>query len=241
MRAEAAVVAEVSPNGGATRLTRLRSSAPLALRAAAGSVWLVGSAGGPVAGDRLTLRVGVGAGSALTVRSTAAMVVLGGGGEEDSSFHVEVEVGPGAVLRWLVEPAVATRGCRHRSTATIRLATGAALVWREELVAGRAGESPGRFDMRLDVEREDRPLLRQELHIGPGAAGWASPAVLGASKASGMVVVVDPAAGPVAGAPVGDHAAVLPLASGGAMVSATASGVVALRRALDEGMAQLGV
>lgn len=148
---------------------------------------------------------------------------------------------PGSVLRWLVEPAVATRGCRHRSTATIRLATGAVLVWREELVAGRAGESPGRFDMRLDVEREDRPLLRQELHIGPGAAGWASPAVLGASKASGMVVVVDPAAGPVAGAPVGDHAAVLPLASGGAMVSATASGVVALRRALDEGMAHLGV
>jgi hypothetical protein len=37
-------------------------------------------------------------------------------------------------LRWLPEPTIATAGCHHRAAARIRLAAGARLVWRDELV-----------------------------------------------------------------------------------------------------------
>ncbi len=233
LRSDASIVAERASGGSGTRLRRLSSSPPLALRAAAGSVWLVGTAAGPLGGDRLRLRVEVGAGAALTVRSTAATVVLGG----DSTLEVEVDVGPGGRLRWLPEPTVATARCRHRSSAVVRLDSGASLVWREELVAGRHGEAPGPFTSRLEVERDGRPLLRQELRVGEGAPGWSGPAVLGGAKAAGVVVVVEPAAGALPSTPAKQGAAVMALAGGGVVVSATAPGAASLRRALDEGTA----
>ena len=250
MRASAAVVAERPRGFGPTRLTRLRSSPPLALRAAAGSVWLVGTAAGPLGGDRLQLRVEVGAGACLTVRSTAAMVVLGAREGEESVLDVDVDVGPGGRLAWLPEAAVATAGCRHRSTAAVRLARGATLVWREELVAGRCGEGPGRYRSRLDVEVEGRPLLRQEMAVGDDAPGWAGPAVLGGAGAAGIVAAIGPPLGatppppptvagwrrPGAGPADGDRAAVLALGAGGVLVSAAADDAVALRRLLDGGL-----
>lgn len=233
-------MAERSTGGGYTLLRCLRSSPPLALRAAAGSVWLVGSAAGPLAGDRLRLVVSVGAGASLTVRSTAAMVVLGGSSVDESSLEVDVEVGPGAELRWLPEPTVATAGCRHRSTASVRLGAGAKLVWREELVLGRSGEGPGRFTSRLDVSGEGGILLRQAVTVGDGAPGWAGPAVLDGAKAGGTLLVVDPGLVVRPAPSLGHHAAVMPLAGGGAVVIAAAPGASALRLTLDQGAAALG-
>lgn len=234
MRADAAVVAERATEGGGTRLTRVRSAPPLGVRAAAGSVWLVGTAAGPLAGDRVRLRVEVGAGASLTVRSTAAMVVLGGPAPEGSELSIDVDVGPGAELRWLPEPTVATGRCRHRTSARVRLAVGATLVWREELVTGRHGEGPGRFTSRLDVESEGGPVFRQEVAVGQGAPGWAGPAVLGGAKASGTLVVIG--AG-LSGGLLDEQAAVMPLAAGGAVVSAVAADAATLRRVLDERLA----
>ncbi len=58
LRAGAVVVAGLGP-GGVTCLEVLRSAPPLALRFAAGSLWMVGTAAGPLPGDRLALRIRV--------------------------------------------------------------------------------------------------------------------------------------------------------------------------------------
>ncbi len=105
-------------------------------------------------------------------------------------------------------------------------------------MAGRHGEAPGGFTSRLDIERDDRPLLRQELGLGPVAPGWSGPAVLGGAKASGMVVVV--------GEGVGRSRAAAWASAGRSprhrrtVVAATAPGAARLRQALDEGTARLG-
>jgi urease accessory protein len=226
---------------GRTFLDELRSAPPLSLRHAGGSLWLVGTAAGPLAGDRVHLNVDVGPGARLSVRSTAASVVLGGPGVDTSRLDIEVEVASGAELQWLVEPTVATAGARHDVTTSIRLTAGARLVWREELVLGRHDEGPGALSSRIDILVDGRPALRQELRVGSGAPEWSGPAVLGRAKATGMVVVVDPtwSSRPRSGRSLGPDAAVLALPGGAAMVSAVASGAHELRCRLDRGLAVL--
>ncbi len=84
LRAGAKVVARLGP-GGDTRLEELRSSAPLALRRGAGALWMVGTAAGPLPGDRVSLSIDVGAEAMLTLRSTAAAVATVGSGSQRSS------------------------------------------------------------------------------------------------------------------------------------------------------------
>lgn len=76
--------------------------------------------------------------------------------------------------------------------------------------------------------------------MGPEAPGWSGPAVLGGATASGMVVVVGEGVGEIQGSGVGECGAIMPLATGGTVVAATAPGAARLRQALDEGMARLG-
>jgi urease accessory protein len=63
-------------------------------------------------------------------------------------------VATGGRLVWLPEPLVAAAGCHHVQLSTIEVGDGAELVWREELVAGRHGEGPGRLrqDTRLRLD-----------------------------------------------------------------------------------------
>ncbi len=240
--AEAGVVAGLAPGGG-TRLEELRSSPPLALRLAAGSLWMVGTAAGPLPGDRLALRIRVRSGASLTLRSVAATVALGGDGGERSELRVEADVEAGGELRWLPEPTVATSGCHHRASAHVRLAAGTRLEWRDELVLGRHGEGPGRLSSRIDVEAGGMPVVRQELQVGRDASGWQGPAVSGGAGAIGVVVVVEPGerreASLPAQASLGPEVAVLALAGQGAMVSAVAPDAPELRRRLDAGVAAL--
>jgi urease accessory protein len=205
---------------------------------------MLGTAAGPLAGDRLALRIEVRAGASLTMRSVAASVALGGAGDDHSELSVEVDVGAGATLRWLPEPTIATGGCHHRARASIRLADGARLVWREELILGRHGEGPGRLASRLDIEADGVPTVRQELRVGAGAPGYRGGAVVGGAEALGVVVVVGPGgrqnAVPPPDASLGAEVAVLALAGGGVMVSAVAPDAPELRRRLDAGLATLG-
>jgi urease accessory protein len=61
----------------------------------------------------------------------------------------------------------------------VSLALGATATWLDTLTLGRSGEQPGDLSQRLDVEVDGRPLLREELRVGPLAAGWDGAAVLG--------------------------------------------------------------
>jgi urease accessory protein len=233
-----AVVTAECDDAGRTRITRLRSDGPLAVREAGGrgdghdivTVYLVGAAAGPLGGDELSLDLTVAPGAQLALRSAATTLTLPGDGE--SRYTVRALVGAGGRLDFAPEPTVAVAGCRHRSVADVGLGPGAALRWRDELVLGRYGEPPGLFASRCDVTLDGRPLLRHELRIGD-AETYASRAVLADAGAAGTVVLAgaDLVKEPYAG----DDLTVLPLAGQGVLVSATAADAAALRRRLDHG------
>ncbi len=207
------------------------------LRSTPDALYLVGGAGGPLGGDELTLDVEVGGGARLAVRTAGASIALPGTGLEPSSVRMRVRVAPGGELRWLPEPVVAARGSRHRTEASIVLEHGARLVWREELVLGRHREPPGSVRTKVLVDLGGAPLLRHELALGPDHSDGGTPAVVGAARYVGSMLVVEPAwhaaPGPVL---LGPRAAVLPLTGPAVQVVALADDAVGLRRALDKGM-----
>ena len=240
MRARATLVAAVDGTG-VTRLARIRSEPPLVLRATAGAVYLVGAAGGPLGGDHLALDVEVGAGATLTVRTAAASVAQPGDGP--SVMRVTARVAPGGRLGWLPEPVVAARGCCHRLETTVTLDAGAMLEWREEIVLGRHGETAGSVLARFTADVDGAPLLRHELALGADHAEAAGPAVVGAARAVGSLLRVDPswAGSRPASRVLGPTAAVLSLAGPAAQVVAVDGDAVGLRRSLDAGRAWLAV
>ncbi|GAA0963487.1 urease accessory protein UreD [Actinocorallia libanotica] len=223
----AAVTAELGPYGR-TRLTRLRSDGPLALRETPDGLYLVGAAAGPVGGDRLRLEITVGAGASLRIRSVATAMALPGRGESVYTVDARVE----GYLDFAPEPTIAVRGCRHRAVSRIELGAEGDVRWLEELVLGRHREEPGRHVGRIDVTRLGVPLLRHELRLDASAR---SRAVLGGARAVGSLVRTAATAGPHAE----DGLTVLPLAAGGTLASAVAPDSAALRRLLrraEEGL-----
>ncbi|MFD7511366.1 urease accessory protein UreD, partial [Streptomyces sp. NPDC059853] len=182
--ARAAITA--APGG---RLPVLAGEGPLALRRTRApepgwaQVTTVGAMSAPLGGDRLRLTVTVLPGAALRVTSAAATVALPGRDGTEARYDTVLTVGEGGILHWLPEPVISAAGSRLRTTTRIDLAAGARLVLREQLVLGRADEPAGRLTTRLTVRRAGRPLLDQELDIGPGAPGWDGGAVLGDHRA----------------------------------------------------------
>jgi urease accessory protein len=240
MRSSAHIVA-CADSAGRTILASLRGEAPLLPRRTHGSgdaveVHLVGGAAGPLGGDEFELRIEVGPGASLVVRTVAAMLALPGPAGASSRLSVRASVGTGATLRWLPEPTIAAARCHHVSHSTVDVDAGATVVWREELIAGRHGESPGRLRQQTIVRRAGAVLLHQELAIGPDADGWAGAAVLGGHRSAGSLVIVDPAwvdAGPPAAVVANESAARMSLAGPAVLCSAVAVDAPALRHALD--------
>lgn len=238
VRATAWVTAEA--NG---LLPRLRSQAPLVLRPTRDAVYLVSAAGGPVAGDLLDLRIEVHAGAALRLRTVAASLALPGLHGGESALSVTASVAKGGVLEYLPEPMVVADGARHTTDIQVGLASGAALVLRDETILGRHGESGGACRTRLRVDYGGRPLLRHEVAVDGTDEVSLGPAVLGGHRAHGTLLfaglsVRDPAAGvrvPGSAAtsrPCPD-VAVMPLAGPGVLVTALAADSLELRRLLD--------
>lgn len=233
---------------GATRISRLRSDPPMVLRPimAGGSepgwnlpgaarVSLASSAAGPVGGDQLQLDIDVGSGAGLVLRTVAATLALPGPHGFGSHTRTRIRVHEGATLVWLPEPVIAARGCDHRATTHIELATDARLLAREELILGRHGEPSGTIHQRLRVTQGGHPLHDQDLCFGDPVPGWDSSAVTGGRKVLGSTLVVDPVQDisteqqPSVDTDVG----VLPLAGDATLVTALADDTVALRRRVD--------
>ncbi|MFD3535373.1 urease accessory protein UreD [Streptomyces sp. NPDC058664] len=239
LRATARIAA--AADGG---LPLLVSDGPLALRRtrAAGPytrVTVVGAMSAPLGGDRLAVEAEVRDGARLLVDSAAATLALPGRSAEPAEYQVRITVGEEGVLRWLPEQLVSVDGSDLRTRTVVELAATARLVLREEQILGRHGEPPGTLLTRLTVRRAGHPLLDQELAFGPGApGGWDGGAVLGGHRATGQLLVVDPAFAekPVASQLLGEHAAVTPLAGPAALATAVAPDALALRRLLDEAL-----
>ena len=155
------------------------------------------SAGRPgrLAGIELDLRISVGAGAFLRVRTAAASIALPGPDGLESVLRITVDVGAGARLEYLPEPVVVSAGARHATIIRVTLAEGASLLLRDELLLGRHGEAGGAVRTELQVSYAGRPLLRQSLEVSGADAVAMGPAVLAGHRAVGTALWVDPAAG----------------------------------------------
>ncbi|MCB5181426.1 urease accessory protein UreD [Streptomyces antimicrobicus] len=244
LRATARIRAVADGRGG-TALPLLAGEGPLALRrtrstgaggAGGASVTLVGAMSAPLGGDHLAVEAELGPGARLTVGSAAATLALPGRDGAPARYGTRLVLAEGAALRWLPEPLVSVRRSDLRVHTRVELAPTARLLLREEQVLGRAGEEPGLLRSRLTVSLGGRPLLDQELACGPGApGGWDGPAGLAGHRALGQLLVVDPrfAEHPPPAGPLGDLAAVTPLAGPAVLVTALAPDALRLRAVLD--------
>ena len=212
------------------RLTRVRDAPPVAFRATPEAVYLVGTAASPVGDDQVSIDVQIGAGATLAIRSAASAIAWT---STNSSIEVNVSIGSSGSLDWRLQPLIASASCHFSHRSRVRLRGDASLYWAEEVVLGRHGEGPGCLDLRLDVDVDDAPLLRHQLLIGPDAPGWDGPALIGANRVIGFVLIAGAASRGVDHA-VGDGWAVMPLEGPGTLISAVAGDLPTLRAALAQ-------
>ena len=183
-----------------TRVVRLAATPPLAAkvldRPEGPELLLVGAAASLLEGDRLSIRLRLGPGATLNVRTAAATIAHPCPGGGSTAFDVDADVGPGARLAWLPEPLVACAGCSHAGRSRVRLHNGAVAVWSETVALGRTGEQPGDVALRLDADIDGLPLLRDGLRAGPSTPGWDGPAVLAGARHAGTVALLGTPARP---------------------------------------------
>ena len=247
----AAAIEAVADQDGVTRLPVLSSQVPLVLRRTPSAVYLVGGAAGPIGGDDLSLRISVGAGAFLRLRTVAASIALPGLDGHESVLRVSVTVAAGGRLEYLPEPVVVTTEARHATLVSVALAAGASLMLRDELLLGRHGEAGGAGRTVLRVDYAGRPLLRQSLAVSGTDPASLGPAMLSGHRAVGSLLLVNHSGtgadgtGTSAGAGgtgtvsyaagmgrATPEMAVMPLAGPGVLVTALARDAVTLRRKL---------
>jgi urease accessory protein len=237
-----------------SQITALRSQAPLMPHAAIAKerepwaahacdfvrVCMAAGAAGPVGGDHLRLDVHVGAGSSLVLTEASATLLFPGRDAARSHTDIRITVDAGATLIWLPEPVIAVRDCHHLNDVQVSMAADARLLIREEVLLGRHDEPGGRVQQQTQVTRAGSPLYSQDLQAG--TATGATPVVAAANRAVGSILVVDPAQNdePQESLDLSELSALMPLASGGTLISALAMDGFELRTRLSAGLQALG-
>jgi urease accessory protein len=140
---------------------------------------MVGSGASPVGDDHIRVRVEVGEGLDVTVRSVAATVVYAARGA-GTRWDTDIQVGSGARLDWRVEPVILTEHARHRATTTVRTASDAVVRVDDVVVLGRDRERPGALCSTLSVQVDDEPVLLTS--IDTSLPGWSGPAGTGGAR-----------------------------------------------------------
>jgi urease accessory protein len=178
----------VSP-GGIVR--RLDCAPPLTVRqvrsdcAGTAALCLVNSAAGPLGDDDLELSLEVERGARMTLTAAGASLAQGG----TSRYATNVRVGAGGSLSARLGPLIVCASAHIDISLTIELAPEAALVWREIVVLGRSGQRAGAGRLRWNVTRAGRPVLRQQVDLGPES--W--PGVRSGRRVLASAFVTDPA------------------------------------------------
>ena len=188
-----------APRGPATRLVARTHHGPLAVqrtfRAADGSchAYLLHPPGGVVGGDRLEIDVAAEPGATALATSPGAAKFYRSAGPR-AHQAISLEVADAARFDWLPQETIVFAGADVTSTTHVRLAADARHCGWEVLCLGRPGSGApfdaGRWDARLAIDRDGRPLLRERLDVdaaalhGPAglrglpvvATFWATPA-----------------------------------------------------------------
>jgi urease accessory protein len=217
--------------GGAVRVHGVLCQAPVWFRWDGATLWLVGSGAAPVGDDRVRVRIEVGPGVAVAVRSVAATVIYAARGP-GTTWDTEIHVADGASLDWRPEPVILTERARHAATTSIHASAGAEVTVDEVLVLGRAAEATGSLRSTLSVRTDGTHAL--ETSIDTSVPGWAGPAGVAGATVVGhrLRLGAEPSDGGTdADAPPG--AVLLRPAPGCRLAVATAAQVADARRTLD--------
>jgi len=215
--------------GGTVRVDGVLCSAPVWFRWDGATLWLVGSGAAPVGEDHIRVRVDVGPGVVVAVRSVAATIVYAARGA-GTRWDTDIHVADGARLDWRPEPVILTERARHQATTTVHATAGADVTLDEVLVLGRAREATGTLRSTLDVRIDDVPVLLTS--IDTSLPAWSGPAgVDGAAVVANRLRLGDGEAPACAVAQPG--AALLHPAPGCRLAVATAADVTDARRSID--------
>ncbi|WP_454165073.1 urease accessory protein UreD [Gordonia iterans] len=115
-------------------------------------------------GDRLDVRISVGAGCTLELTEVGGTVAYDADGAP-SFWTVDAELGPGASLVWSGLETVVSGGADLTRSLRLRLAAEACALIRETTVLGRSGERGGRARLVSDVAYDGVPLLVEDFDV----------------------------------------------------------------------------
>jgi len=188
-----------APRGAATRLVAREHQGPLAVQRTFQATdgrchaYLLHPPGGVVGGDQLEIQVAAETGASTLATSPGAAKFYRSAGPR-AHQAITLEVAEGADLDWLPQETIVFAGADVTSATRVHLAADARHCGWEILCLGRPGsDAPfdtGRWDARLAIDRDGRPLLRERLVVdatttgGPAglrgfpvvATFWATPA-----------------------------------------------------------------
>lgn len=135
------------------------------------TVHMIGTAATPLGGDEMVIRIVVGSGARLAIRSVAASVALPGAAQRHSSSSWSFEVAEDAVLVFDPEPMIVASDAVHHTTTDIEFASSASVSFRERVQIGRSGEQGGRWYGTMRTDIDGRPHLRHRVELGVGTIG----------------------------------------------------------------------
>lgn len=121
-----------------------------------------------LAGDNIRLEMTVGAGCEIELvepGGTVAYDMRGG----TAQWNLRVRIAERGRLVWHGQPFVVSSGARVERRTEILLEEAATCLIRETLVLGRDGEPPGQIGTCTTVTASGRPVLVDELRLGPEA------------------------------------------------------------------------
>jgi len=175
---------------GRTVLAASRQQTPLkvvrafALEDGSALAHLHNVSGGLLGGDRLALRVQVGAGASAQLTTTGATRIYRArelAADAVQSNHISV--GENALLEYVPDPIIPFAGARFRQQTTIQLASGAGLFWWEILAPGREARGElfayDRMELRMDIWTPERLIAAERIRLEPRVHAVSSLARLG--------------------------------------------------------------
>lgn len=215
--------------GGVVRVEGILCRAPVWFRWDGSTLWQVGSGASPVGEDHVRVRVDIGPGVHVSMRSVAAMVVYAARGA-GTRWTTELHVAEGARLDWRPQPVVLTDRAHHRSTTILHAAPGAVVTVDEVLVLGRTGEVAGMLESTLAAHLGDTPVLLTSFDTS--LPGWSGPAGVDGDTVVAQRLHLGPECPGTDSDPVRDATVLEPVA-GCRLAIAVADDVARARRSID--------
>jgi urease accessory protein len=186
-------------DSGATRLTFRRHSGPLVVQrpfhpegVTVPHVYVLHPPGGLVGGDRVRLRVEVGAGAHALLTTPAATKMYRTAGPL-AALTQDLVVGSDGALEWLPQECILHDGASAQLSTRVSLAHGARFAGIETVCFGlpARGETfaTGQCSQRFEIRRGGHPIIIERGRFDATDAVHAAPWGLGGDRVHGLMVV----------------------------------------------------